>query len=55
VGVFGESVDDGEDRRLAADARKSLHEIHQDVRPHGVGDLYGLEQAGGWRCSVLLH
>ena len=34
VGIFAESVDHGEDDRVAPHARKCLDEVDGDVRPH---------------------
>jgi hypothetical protein len=34
VGIFGETVDDGEDGRFPPCARKAFDKIHGDVRPN---------------------
>jgi hypothetical protein len=34
VGVLGETVHHSQDDRLAANARKTLDEVHSDVGPH---------------------
>jgi hypothetical protein len=43
VRVLGEAVDDGEHHGLAPDARKSLDEVHGDVRPYRTWNLQRLQ------------
>ena len=47
VRIFGEPVDDGEDDRLAADARESFHEVECDILPYRCGHRKRLEETGG--------
>jgi hypothetical protein len=44
MGVLGESVDDGEDDRLAAHLGQPFDEVHRDVRPDLGRHLEGLQQ-----------
>jgi hypothetical protein len=43
---FGETVNDGEQHRLAVDAREALDEVHTQISPNRRGDLKGAEKTG---------
>jgi len=54
VRIFGEPVDDGEDDRLAADARESFHEVECDILPYRCGHRKRLEETGGMQMFCLV-
>jgi hypothetical protein len=53
VRVLGEAVDHRHYDRLPAHLRETLDDVHGDVLPYRGGNVELLEEADGWRCSVL--